>query len=389
MSFSDSIRKCFKYTYLAEEKNTAKISVFGDYLRSLPKDFVYQNPPNIIWKITSECNLRCKHCFYYPDKKMFDNKNDMSKDEALTLARYLVDELNVMSVLLTGGEALISPYFFELLEYLKSKNVCVSLFSNGTLITKSIAKKLGEVLNYKYDNIQISLDAPMAEIHDKIRGNGSFNKTIQAINHLSDVGLSTSIACCVTSNNVNTLENFSTLFNHYNIDKLRLGRYKVFSKEQAYLEPNLKDLFVSFAKLIDKEIPVSKSFFNAYDFLKYPIGKKLFDEYNPPSKNSCNKLCHNHNKVFIAADAKLYLCTSSETAGLCLGDLRKESFEQIWEKRYEHPLFQPRVDFICKKCQYNKWCNAGCAVLAYMNSGTASSAPQECLYQYELEKYNA
>ena len=387
MSIDLSIEKCFKYTYLEKSKQDEK-SVFSGYLSALPKDFIYHYPPNIIWKLTSACNLRCKHCFYYTNKSMFNTQNDLTKEEAFNLAKYLVDELNILSVLLTGGEAMLTPYFFDLLKYFKSKNICVNLFSNGTLITEEIADKLSLLLNPKYDNIQISLDGPNAKIHDITRGEGTFFKSINAIKLLNQKGLKTTVACTVTSENVNSLEEFSQIYKNFGIKELRLGKYKVFSEEQAYLSPNPDDLFVNFAKLIKKNIPVSKSFFTAYDFLNYPLGEELFKKYNPPKKYGCNKLCHNHNKVFISADAKLYLCTSSETANLCIGDLRKESFEQIWAQRHNHPLFKPRVDFVCKKCQYSKWCNAGCAALACLNTGNSCNAPTECLYQHKLEKVN-
>ena len=121
MSIDSAIEKCFKYTYLEKYEKIEK-SVFSDYINSFPKDFIYHYPANIIWKLTSACNLRCKHCFYYTNKNIFDTQNDMSKEEVLSLAQYLVEELNILSVLLTGGEVLLSPYFFDLLKYFKSKN---------------------------------------------------------------------------------------------------------------------------------------------------------------------------------------------------------------------------------------------------------------------------
>lgn len=388
MMLEDSIKKCFEYCYSGEIIQPEE-SVFSKYFESIPKDFVYQYPLNVIWKLTSSCNLRCKHCFYYTDKSAFDTKNDMTKEEALSLAEYLVNEINIISVLFTGGEALTSPYFFDLLEYFKSKNVCINLLTNGTLITEEIADKLSNILNPKYDNIQISLDGANEKTHDSIRGNGNFEKAVSAIDRLNSRGLGVTIACTLTSENIDSFSEFSKFFENYNIKELRLGGYKVFSEEQSYLSPNLDDLFTNIAKLIDKKIPISRNFFNAYDFLKYPIGKNLFKTLPLPKDSICNKLCHNHNRVFISADAKLYLCTSAETAGLCIGDLREESFEQIWAKRYNNPLFKPRVDFICQKCQYKHWCNAGCAVMSYLNNKDACTAPKECLHQYELEKTNA
>ena len=384
MNINSAVEKCFEYC-LKEKDFNQKVTVFSQYTKSLPSDFVYQYPAHVIWKVTSACNLRCKHCFYYTKADFFDTQNDFSKEEALAFAQYLVEELNIMSVVLTGGEALLSSYLFDLIKYFKSKNVCVTLLTNGTLITEDIATKLVALLDKKYDNIQISFDGATAHTHDAIRGKGSFEKSLNALEQLSRKEFSPIIATTINSQNVKELDKFADLFEKYKIKELRFSKYKVFSKEQEYLSPNLDELFVSIAKLIDRKIPFSRKLFNAYDFLKYEVGKQLLDGLDKKIDVICNKLCHNHNKLFLSANGGIYLCTSSETAGLCLGNIREKSFDEIWNNRFEHPLFKERIDFVCAKCKYKYWCDSGCPVIAYQSNGDVCFATSECDYQYELE----
>lgn len=385
MTISQAIKTCFEYSFCAEKLAPIE-SVFSQYEKSLPSGFIYHYPTSVIWKVTSACNLRCKHCFYYTEQSFFNTENDLTKDEALNFARYLAEELNIMYIILTGGEIFLSPYIFDLIKYFKSKNICITLLTNGTLITEDIANKLSEILDKKYDNIQISFEGATAEVHDKIRGTGSFEKSTNALKLLAKKGISPSIATAINSENVNTLDKFTEFWRAYKIKELRFGRYKVFSDEQKYLVPNLDSLFINVAKLIDNKIPISGKIFNSYDFLKYEYGKQLLDKLEVPEKYQCNKLCHNHNKFFISANGSIYLCSSAETEGLSLGNIRENTFEEIWENRFSHPLFKQRLNFICAKCKYKYWCNSGCPVVVYKNKGDICNAPDECAYQQELEQ---
>lgn len=361
----NSIKECFDYCFNVPVSLNSNMTPFSVFIDSLPEGYVHYYPLQVSWKLTSACNLRCKHCFYQKNQEnFFDTANDLSRSEALELARYFVDEINIMSVSLTGGEALMCSYFFDLIEYFKSKNICIFLLTNGTLLTEKIASKLANLFNPKYDFVQISLDGACSETHDKIRGKGSFEKTCKGLENLQKYGIPVAIASTVTSENVNELVAYTTLCEKFSVREINFNRYKVFSAEQSYLIPNLDDLFVNYAKLIKKlnKIKLKRNFFQVYDFLQYDYGRELFDLYNPQMKYSANKLCHNHSRFHMTADGKIYLCPSAECFNLCLGDLKKEPFETIWNRRMENPLFQPRI--ICNNCKYNKWCNGGCAIVS-------------------------
>ncbi|MBO5947952.1 radical SAM protein [bacterium] len=384
MTISQAIKTCFEYFFCAEKLAPIE-SVFSQYEKSLPSGFIYHYPTSVIWKVTSACNLRCKHCFYYANQKFFDTQNDLTKEEALNFAKYLAEELNIMYVILTGGEIFLSPYLFDLIKYFKSKNICITLLTNGTLINENIADKLTNLLNKKYDNIQISLEGATEENHDAIRGAGTFKKTLHSIETLINKGFPPSIATTITSKNVKSISEFTEFCANYKIKELRFGRHKVFSDSQKYLTPNLDDLLINFAKLINNKTSFTGKIFNAYDFLKYEYGKQLLDNLNAPQNYTHNKLCHNHNKFFISSNGNIYLCSSAETEGLSLGNIRENSFKEIWQNRFSHPLFKERINFICAKCKYKYWCNSGCPVVVYKNNGNITSATLECEYQNEIE----
>jgi radical SAM protein with 4Fe4S-binding SPASM domain len=79
----------------------------------------------------------------------------------------VVDEVNKYGsyLIIRGGEPLLYPHIIELLNYIKSKEMALSLETNGVLL-----KKYAEPLvKLKIDYINISVDGP-EDIHDYVRG---------------------------------------------------------------------------------------------------------------------------------------------------------------------------------------------------------------------------
>ncbi len=74
------------------------------------------------------------------------------------------------------------PDFWKINDLLGDYEFRSVLLSNGTLITKAVAGKL------RVHEVQISLDG-MKDGHEAIRGRGSFQKALKAIDHLREAGL--------------------------------------------------------------------------------------------------------------------------------------------------------------------------------------------------------
>lgn len=129
--------------------------------------------------LTNACNLCCRHCYMLSGKP---EKSEISIDKWKRIID-LLKSVGVKTITLTGGEPMCKKDFWEILDFIYTIGLNVVLLSNGTLINKS---------NYRYIakrcvEIQISLDGPTAELHEKIRGIGSYQKTMDTIRLLSTV----------------------------------------------------------------------------------------------------------------------------------------------------------------------------------------------------------
>ena len=142
----------------------------------------FRTPRELTLFVTSHCNARCRHCFYW---KSLNQRKDLSFDEIAELSRALgkIDKL-----LLSGGEPFLRSDLPEICRvFFQNNNLgIVSIPTNGLrpdLICRQ-ARCVLEVAGGRMINISLSLDG-LADVHDDFRGvPGSFARAIETYNAL-------------------------------------------------------------------------------------------------------------------------------------------------------------------------------------------------------------
>jgi len=168
--------------------------------------------PIVVWNITRACNLKCVHCYNDSSTRAGD---EVSTDEAKKVLDSLVD-FGVPSVLFSGGEPLMRPDLFELIEYGTGRGLRAVISTNGTLIKADMAKKLKK---YGVSYVGISLDG-IGEINDKFRGvAGAFDNAVQGIKNCQDAGVRIGLRLTLTKKNVQDLESLFGFFESENIER--------------------------------------------------------------------------------------------------------------------------------------------------------------------------
>lgn len=390
MSLDYCIEKCFHHKFVDNGESSVRdlpavLSKCGD------ENYIHRYPYSILWKITTACNLRCKHCLYRFKSGSFDAEDNYNTEELMRLATFFVEELNLISFSITGGEPFLQKGIFELLEYLRSKNVYIDIKTNATLITEEVAERLFNILDREQTVIQVSLEGASSQINDRIRGRGAFEKTVRGIKSLSERGFRVRISCTVTSENVNDICSLYSLCKDLGVSELLLGKFKVCDEKQRYLEPILEDVFCSIAKLIDfkgndETIGINLGVLMVCDFLNFTKGIQLMDEYVKTKEDNIatNLVCHKHNRFVLNADGQIYLCTDTESDEFCLGNLHEKSFDEIWNNRFENIFFKKRDKCICTKCKYIEVCHGGCPARAYKVYGDINAPDGACLYAKKM-----
>ena len=113
-------------------------------------------------KLTSQCNLRCVMCRYW-------RRPRQAEMDTAAVERLLCDlaSLGCRKVHFSGGEVFTRRDLLPLIELGVGLGLKVNLTTNGTLITKDLAKQLGKI---GVNSVAVSLDAGRSKEHDRLRG---------------------------------------------------------------------------------------------------------------------------------------------------------------------------------------------------------------------------
>jgi radical SAM protein with 4Fe4S-binding SPASM domain len=157
-------------------------------------------PRLIFWEVTKGCNLRCIHCRATATE--LSSPSDLSTRTAMGIIDQIAADANPILVL-SGGEPLYRSDIFQLARYGTDKGLRVALATNGTLVTKEVARM---IVDSGVKRVSISLDGADALTHDTFRGiPGAFEAAIYGLRNLKALGMSVQINMTIARHNARQL----------------------------------------------------------------------------------------------------------------------------------------------------------------------------------------
>ena len=296
------------------------------------------SPLFVAWDITYKCNL---DCFFCDRQTIYSDK--LNKDLTLGEAKTVIDNLadaDVMSIGITGGEALLRNDLEEIAEYAVDKGLVVTLSTNGTLMTKSRAKKLVNLVQ----SISISLDG-LADTHDEVRGKkGAYADAIRGLKILAETNPR---SCAVGVNFVLNKRNFQELREVF--DTVRnIGA------DYFFIQPVIgSDSWAVPKDAVDgsvKQILEMKSNYSHHISQSYYFLSHISDYIN----GTVPKLC-DAGKLYLAVnnEGKLFLCPGlPRTEENCVGSLLEHSMADLLKSERMKRLKETVVPK-CNPCLMN------------------------------------
>jgi len=122
-----------------------------------------------------------------------------------------------------GGEPMIRPDFFTIVEHAVGRRIGVKFSTNGTFLDEAAARRLAAI---DYLDVQVSLDGLDAATNDAVRGAGSYAAARRAMDHLAGAGFGPfKVSVVVTRHNVDQLDGFKALADSYGA-QLRVTRLR-------------------------------------------------------------------------------------------------------------------------------------------------------------------
>ena len=169
--------------------------------------------------LTNRCNLNCDHCY---SRKMAERSFSL-EDAKKTLSAFPF----LKSVNFGTGESILNNQFEEIVNLFHSKGIKLAITSNGLSVNKMKEETL-----IKFDDVDISIDFPIRELHDRWRKkDGLFDNAIKAIKRCKKFNINVSIVSVLMANNFDYFQQFKSLLDKYDVN-LRINLYKAVNKDE-------------------------------------------------------------------------------------------------------------------------------------------------------------
>jgi mycofactocin biosynthetic radical S-adenosylmethionine protein MftC len=322
-------------------------------------------PICLTWELTYACNLACVHCLSSSGRR---DPRELSTAEC----KAVIDELERMQVFyvnIGGGEPTVRRDFWQLIDYATAHGVGVKFSTNGSRITPEIAARLA---SSDYVDVQISLDGATADVNDAVRGSGSFDMALTAMQHMSDAGFGdfkVSVVC--TRHNVSQLDEFKAIADRFGA-RLRLTRLRPSGRgadvwdDLHPLPAQQRELYEWLLKHGD-DVLTGDSFFHLS-----ALGESL------PGLNLCGA-----GRVVCLIDpvGDVYACPFAIHESFLAGNVREPGgFSHVWR---ESDLFKelraPQSAGACQSCGHFDSCRGGCMAAKFFTGLPLDGPDPECV----------
>jgi radical SAM protein with 4Fe4S-binding SPASM domain len=330
---------------------------------------------SVILYPTNRCNLQCVMCSRQSILCSTRKKEELTADEFNDFLNQVGPFLAEKSrVVISGGEPLLVPEkTLDIIGHASSVVDGVSLLTNGTLITREFA---GELATREHVNVQVSLDSPYKKNHEFLRGKGTFDRTIKGIKILVEEGITTLVNMVVHTGNLEDLEQYYKLAIELGVAYAR------------FIPLQLAGAGIT-CGLTPPPIPylMEKSF-------------KIFEE-NPQYRtlmgtdflSTTARLCQTcavqnwcgtgSRRVLLDSSGTVYPCPNHHLPEFKAGNIREESFEEIWEHspvlqeiRKTYPV--ESINEECSSCYVRHWCAGWCRGETYHATGSMTAPSVKC-----------
>ena len=271
----------------------------------------------------------------------------------------------VPSVHFTGGEPLLYKGLWEVIAYSKGKGYGVAMMTNGSLIEKDTAERASQL---GISDMQISLEGP-PELHDSIRGKGSFGEAAMGVERLVQAGNRVSANVTLSRLNVNQIKETTEIARNMGFYGIGFSRVVPCGRGKSLLNDLLapeevKSAYQQIRSLNSPSFEVVSG---------DPLAGTLLGIKPSPGCNLTLSGCSaGFSGVTITSDGSVMPC---RRIGLVAGNLKKTPLREIWASSDLFWNLRARENYKgkCGDCAFWPSCR-GCRAVAY-NYSVAQGKP--------------
>ena len=346
----------------------------------LIRSFGLISPKTVTIMITNGCNLQCRHC--WPDSQPAHRVQPVAP---ATIKKAILEFVGIgaESLILTGGEPLTHPDFFEILQSAcKTQELNeIQVQTNAVLLSDAVVDKLRGLACDKL-SFQVSLEGATPTTNDLVRGDGSFKSALAGIQRLLALGFRdrTRIAFTETRQNFSDIPALMKLLESLGIGDFNSGTLVMNGRAEALrsLDPPTPDQYRDLIRLFQEDGDFRERYQKNFGFniaaLEWSLDK-------PEGDTGCRFMEH----CLISSDGILYPCPLFQFDHYGAHSLFVDSLDAVlknilplWSKLQKLSRHRGKRLKECQKCPGRDHCNGGCMGRACAASGNLISLEDRC-----------
>ncbi|HXY53454.1 MAG TPA: radical SAM protein [Nitrospirota bacterium] len=307
------------------------------------------------------CNLWCKHCY----------QGERSSEElSLPEAKGIISEVSAMlqewskaydvafspSFNITGGEPLLRRDLFDILGEINGNGFEIFLLTNGTLVDSVRSRMLAE-LGVK--GVQVSIEGG-EEVHDSIRGEGSFAASAAGIERLVDAGIPVTLNVTLSNLNARQMKKVIAFGSHVGARRIGFSRLVPYGRGRSLLpqalEPaQVRELYESLWSLEVNSLEIVTG---------DPLASQMKIRSNGDAGNIAVSGCAaGVSGLTILPNGNVTPC---RRLPLSIGNVRRHSLRRIWATSPVLEALRDRSRYKGKCGACSRWAHCrGCRAIAY------------------------
>ena len=281
-------------------------------------------PLYVAWQITNECNLACLHCIEESGPgKAFKDELDEAQIFSI-LGQFMEHEVPYLSF--SGGEPMVHPLFFKMVEFVCARDGQLKIETNGHYLTPENCDRMKE-LGVKA--VQVSLDGATRATFNRMRVRGDFDKATDGVKNLRNAGVPIEVNYSPTYFNVHEIGTAIDL-------AYELGAYSFYTGRTMYTGNAVK----AWHKLALTEEQYAQFFTTLHEKTEEYRGRMRVHFHEMGLLEELRYRLHHPAALLIVLPNGLVKLINA-LPFIC-GDLRKESLMDIWGN-FQRAWQDPRV----------------------------------------------
>ncbi len=317
-------------------------------------------------EFNSVCNFRCVYCYAYENGR---KRNELTKEQFKDVISQ-AKELGARKIIVLGGEPMLYPPILEMIEFIRSRDMDIELFTNGTGMTLDMARTL---YDFKV-RVVLKMNSFDENNQDMLSGRkGAYAQIQEAFRNLKQAGYPSE----------DRFMGVSTIICRQNIEELpKMWEWLRDQNIAPYFEMITPQGGAKDNIALDIDTKQAEAFFHHIA----EIDRRKYGNHWDPKPPLVGGICLRHQfSCAVSSEGNVQPCVG---VTIPIGNVREKKLKDILGdsevvqdlKRYKHMIKGP-----CGSCDHLNECY-GCRGAAYQLTGDYLASDPLCWKNLDKQK---